>query len=320
MIDQGDFEKKQILFYFPANGDKMSFRNDNMLITDGDGKVKYQSTCYRIFLVFVAGDTVITTGLLQRANKFGFSICLMNRNLKVYRFIPARMEGNTVLRKNQYQYIEYHLARVIVANKILNQRTALNKIRGKTPEMKEAISKLDEHILKLKDDRLSLNEIMGIEGSAARCYFPQIFSNVMWSGRKPRVKSDYVNACLDIGYTLLFNIIDGLVNVYGFDEYYGVLHRCFYMRKSLVCDLMEPFRAIVDCIVRKAINLEQFRKEDFQVYNGKYQLDWKKSGKYTQVFLEGILQYKVDIFIYIQGYYRAFMKHKPAEEFPVFQM
>jgi CRISPR-associated protein Cas1 len=83
---------------------------------------------------------------------------------------------------------------------------------------------------------------------------------------------------------------------------------------------MEPFRAIVDCIVRKAFNLEQFRKEDFQVYNGKYQLDWKKSGKYTQVFLEGILQYKVDIFIYIQGYYRAFMKHKPAEEFPVFQM
>jgi CRISPR-associated protein Cas1 len=320
MIDQGDFEKKQILFYFPANGDKMSFRNDNMLITDGDGKVKYQSTCYRIFLVFVAGDTMITTGLLQRANKFGFSICLMNRNLKVYRFIPARMEGNTVLRKTQYQYIEYHLARVIVANKILNQRTALNKIRGKTPEMKEAISKLDEHILKLKDDKLGLNEIMGIEGSAARCYFPQIFSNVMWRGRKPRVKSDYVNACLDIGYTLLFNIIDGLVNVYGFDEYYGVLHRCFYMRKSLVCDLMEPFRAIVDCIVRKAINLEQFRKEDFQVYNGKYQLDWKKSGKYTQVFLEGILQYKVDIFIYIQGYYRAFMKHKPAEEFPVFQM
>jgi CRISPR-associated protein Cas1 len=190
MIDQGDFEKKQILFYFPANGDKMSFRNDNMLITDGDGKVKYQSTCYRIFLVFVAGDTVITTGLLQRANKFGFSICLMNRNLKVYRFIPARMEGNTVLRKNQYQYIEYHLARVIVANKILNQRTALNKIRGKTPEMKEAISKLDEHILKLKDDKLSLNEIMGYRRIGSTMLFPtDIFERyVEWEKTQSKVR------------------------------------------------------------------------------------------------------------------------------------
>ena len=83
MIDKGDFEKKKIIFYFPANGDKMSFRNDNMLITDGNGKVKFQSTCYRILMVFVAGDTTITTGLLQRANKYGFSLSLMNRNMKV---------------------------------------------------------------------------------------------------------------------------------------------------------------------------------------------------------------------------------------------
>lgn len=320
MIDKGDFEKKQIIFYFPANGDKMSFRNDNMLITDGNGKVKFQSTCYRIFMVFVAGDTTITTGLLQRANKYGFSLCLMNRNMKVYKHINARMEGNTLLRKYQYQYDELHLARYIVINKIANQRAALMKIRKKTPGTKEAIEVLGEHLQKLKVEDLDLNGIMGIEGSAARCYFSQIFSNTVWKSRKPRIKTDYINACLDIGYTILFNIIDGLVNVYGFDEYCGVLHRYFYMRKSLVCDLMEPFRPIVDWTIRKAINLEQFKKEDFQVYNGKYQLDWKKSGKYTQVFLEDILEYKVEMFMYVQGYYRSFMKHKKAEEFPVFQM
>jgi CRISPR-associated protein Cas1 len=318
MIDKGDFEKKQIIFYFPAYGDRMSFRNDNMLITDSDGKVKLQVTCYRIFIVFVAGDTTITTGLLQRANTFGFSICFMNRNLKVYKVISARMEGNTLLRKRQYQYNELHLARHLISDKITNQKIALMQIRKKTPAIKEAIDKLNEHIDKLKNPDLTLNEIMGIEGSAARCYFPQIFSNTVWYARRPRVKSDYINACLDIGYTILFNIIDGLVNVYGFDEYCGVLHQCFYMRKSLVCDLMEPFRAVIDCIVRKGINLEQFKKEDFQIYNGRYQLDWKKSAKYTKVFIDGIMEYKEELFLYIQGYYRAFMKNKNADEFPVF--
>ena len=72
------------------------------------------------------------------------------------------------------------------------------------------------------------------------------FDNVQWNGRKPRIKSDYVNVVLDIGYTMLFNIVDAMLQVYGFDTYYGVFHKCFYMRKSLVCDIMEPIRPIID--------------------------------------------------------------------------
>ena len=79
------------------------------------------------------------------------------------------------------------------------------------------------------------------------------FDNVQWNGRKPRIKSDYVNVVLDIGYTMLFNIVDAMLQVYGFDTYYGVFHKCFYMRKSLVCDIMEPIRPIIDYEVRKAI-------------------------------------------------------------------
>jgi len=320
MIDKADFEKKKIVFFYPAQGDIMRFRNDNLLIQDREGHTKLQITCYGIFLIFVAGDTSLTTGLLNRANKYGFSLCFLNRNLKMYKFIGARMEGNTLLRKCQYGYEGLEQARVIVKNKIQNQRIALNRIRKKTPGLKEAIAKLDGHILAMENSELNLNEIMGIEGSAARCYFVQIFSVTTWKGRKPRIKSDYVNSCLDIGYTILFNIMDGLINVFGFDEYYGVLHRCFYMRKSLVCDLMESFRPIIDYCIRKNINLNHFREEDFENYNGRYVLEWKNSQKYTQTFLEAILEYKGAMFTYVRDYYRAVMKHKEAADFPVFTM
>lgn len=317
MIDKSDFSKKQFVFYFPADGDKMTFQNDNLLIRDKDKKVKFQLTCYRIFLVFVVGDTTITTGLLSRANKFGFSLCLMNRNMKVYKFIASRMEGNTLLRKQQYAYDGMELGQHIVLNKIQNQRKALMAFRHKDRLTEDAIGLLDEHIKKLREERMDLNAMMGIEGSAARVYFPQMFNNVKWKGRKPRIKCDYINSALDIGYTILFNIIDALLNVYGFDEYYGVLHRCFYMRKSLVCDLMEPLRTVVDYTVRKAVNLKQFKEEDFEIFDKRYVLRWKKSAEYTQIFLKSILEYKDELFLYIQGYYRAFMKQKMASEFPM---
>lgn len=180
MIDRTDFIKKQIVFYFPGQGDRMSFQNDNIVIKDKDKKTKFQATCYRIFLIFVVGDTTITTGLLSRAKKFGFSLCLMNRNMKMYQFIGARMERNTLLRKRQYDYQEMKVGRFIILNKIENQRAALMNLRNKNELLLEAIEKLDEHIEKLKGPELDLNKIMGIEGSAARTYFPQMFNNVKW--------------------------------------------------------------------------------------------------------------------------------------------
>jgi CRISPR-associated protein Cas1 len=239
--------------------------------------------------------------------------------MKIYQFIGARMEGNTILRKRQYEYQEMEVGQHITLNKVMNQRSSLMSFRNKNQLLIDAIEKLDVHIDKLQSQNaLDINQIMGLEGSAARTYFPMMFDNVRWNGRKARIKSDYVNASLDIGYTILFNLIDALLNVYGFDEYYGVLHRCYYMRKSLVCDLMEPFRPIIDYATRKGINLRQIKEDDFSVYNKKYVLEWKKSPDYTQFYLKEILKYRTEIFMYVQGYYRAVMKQKNVEEYPIF--
>jgi CRISPR-associated protein Cas1 len=320
MIDKTDFVKKQIVFYFPSQGDKMSFQNDNLVIKDKDKKIKFQVTCYRIFIIFVVGDTTITTGLISRAKKFGFSLCLMNRNMKMYQFLSARMEGNTLLRGRQYDYHGMEVGRYIILNKIMNQRKVLMDFRNKNEWIKEGVEKLDNLIINLQESEMDLYQILGIEGSAARTYFPRVFDNVKWNGRKARIKCDYVNASLDIGYTILFNIVDALLNAYGFDEYYGVLHKCFYMRKSLVCDLMEPMRPIVDYATRKAINLKQIKEDDFQIYNHRYVLNWNKSPDYTHMYLKAILEHKEDIFLYIQGYYRAVMKNKDISEYPVFRL
>jgi CRISPR-associated endonuclease cas1 len=317
MLNANDFKKKQIVFLFTNEGDKLSFLNDNIIVKNKEGGIKYQSTCYRLFMICVVGNISITSGLIQRSKKFGFSICLMTTTFKVYEILGARMEGNTLLRKHQYEYTENDIGRKIEQNKIKNQSQILKNIRGKNQIMKEGIELLDKMVVQL-EQQLEYLEVMGIEGNAARVYFSRVFDNVDWKGRKPRIKNDYVNVTLDIGYTMLFNIVDAILQVYGFDTYYGVFHKCFYMRKSLVCDLMEPIRPVVDYQVRKSINLGQCKENDFEVINNRWCLKYKSNPQYIQFLMNAILEYKDDIFLYIQQYYRFFMKRKSASEIPVF--
>ncbi len=321
MLEVNDFNKKQIVVYMPARGDKLSYKNDNMVIKDADGKIKYQHTCYRIFMLLIIGDCSLTTGLIRRAKKFGFSICFMTYGFRYYEIITNGLEGNNYLHKKQYEFNNIDLGRHIIINKISNQRNMLNHIRNKNEFIKEGIIILDKYIQKLENSNgVMRDSLLGYEGNSAKVYFARIFDNVEWKSRKPRIKFDYVNSLLDIGYTILFGFIECLLHVYDFDVYHGVLHTDFYMRKSLVCDLMEPFRPLIDWRVRKGISLGQFKREDFMVIKNQWQLQYKLSSKYAYIFMQDILDNKESIFIYIRGYYRAFMKGKNANDFPIYDM
>lgn len=318
MMNINEFSKKQLVFVFLNQGDKISFSNDNLVVRDKDNKIKLQTTCYRIFSLFLIGNLTITSGIIQRAQKFSFPIVLMNSSLKVYDIIGWKMEGNTLLREKQYSYDDLDLGRHLILNKLENQKYLLEKQRKKTEVVRDAIKRIDKYIFEVQKHTGDFQSLLGIEGNAAKLYFESHFNNVLWNGRKPRVKMDYINSTLDIGYTLLFNFIDALLKLYGFDTYYGVLHKQFYMRKSLVCDIIEPFRTLIDMQVKKSINLGQCKESDFEIANYRYQVKKEKNPVYVQFLLEPIMKYKEDIFKYIQMYYRAVMKEKESKEFPVF--
>ena len=321
MLELPDFVKRQILVFVPKDGDKISYNNDNLVIKDKDGKVKYQCTCYQIFSLFVIGNVSITSGVIMRAERFKYSVCLMNTSLRTYHIISNGLEGNTLLHEKQYSYKGMEIAKFLITNKIENQRSILNRIRHKVPATKDAINRLDTYITKLNSEAAeNVQNIMGIEGAASRVYFSQVFSNTKWGGRRPRTKCDYVNTCLDIGYSVLFNFIECLLQLYGFDVYYGVLHRCFYMRKSLVCDIQEPFRPIIDWKIRCAINLGQINENDFERINSQYVLKYDRNAEYVSLFIKEILEYKEDIFRYVQRYYRCFMKQNPIEKYSKFEI
>lgn len=319
MMSVKDFSKKQIIFVMFNEGEKISFNNDNLVVKSADGKTKLQCTCYRLFIVFAVGHCTITSVLLQKAKKFGFFIALMSPGFRLYDIIGAKKDGNTMLRRKQYGYDGLDIAKHITINKISNQKAILQKVRNKSEAVSEAIELMNGYCNKIPEAD-TLSGIMSYEGLASKVYFKAHFNNIQWNGRQPRIKKDPVNSVLDIGYTILFTYIDALLCCYGFDTYCGVMHRQFYMRKSLVCDLVEPFRPIIDHTVKKAINLKQIKDDDFTVINNQYKLKWDVTPKYVKLLITPLIEIREDIFKFIQEYYRAFMKGLTADEYPYFDI
>ena len=318
MLSLPDFKEKQIIFIFTSKGERLSFKNDNLVIKNSDDETIHQSTCYRLFAIYIVGNITVTSGLLQRSERFGFTIVFMTYSLRPYGVWRAKTEGNFLLREKQYRYTSLAIACHLVKNKIENQNHLLKKIRNKDNEVKETIERLEGFKSNLIEDEMELSHILGFEGIASREYFKILFKDCNWMIRRPRVKHDPINSLQDTGYTILFNFIGSLLDLYGFDIYKGVYHKCFYQRKSLACDMMEPFRSIIDARIKKAHSLGQIKKKDFLIVNKQYRLFGKKSKPYIEWLLKEILDHKNSIFLYVQQYYRCFIREKPIGEYPIF--
>ena len=106
-----------------------------------------------------------------------------------------------------------------------------------------------------------------------------------------------------MGYTYLFHFMDSLLRLFGFDTYKGAYHQLFFQRKSLACDMMEPFRCIVDRALLKIHTLGRFDAGDFFVKNGNYGLKYTNAARYSKIFLEEILKQKEAIHAFVRGFY-----------------
>ena len=119
---------------------------------------------------------------------------------------------------------------------------------------------------------------------------------------------------------MLFNFIETIIRYYGFDLYKGFYHTDYWIRKSLVCDLIEPFRPIIDETVVTCIRQRKIVPGDFYNKKGSLELEKKKWPGYQIYFANAILNRKEDIFMFIRNYYRAFSNTKDISEFPIFEV
>lgn len=275
----------------------------------------------KILALFIIGHIHITTPLIEKCQRFGVALVVMKPSLRPVFFWANSAEANFLLHQRQYEHKkeDIAIAKVIVENKIRNQIKALADTRKKDELTEQAKGTL-RSALETLSGVTDFDSLMGVEGVAANAFFKSFYQEHDWHQRRPRTKCDVLNATLDIGYTMLFNYIECFLRMFGFDLYVGVYHCMWFKRKSLVCDIMEPFRPIIDKTVRTAWNRKQFSEKDFQIQKGEYRLKYEKNGNYCRVFFDALIPYKTEVFKYVQAYYRCFMGRKSVTQYPMFQM
>jgi CRISPR-associated endonuclease Cas1 len=273
----------------------------------------------KILALFVIGHITITTPLIEYCTKYGIPLVVMKPNFRPVFFFSITAEANFLLRKKQYEYSKENLQipKILVENKLKNQLRSLEKTRLKTPDFQKAKAQI-KGLLDIVPTAPTYDAVMGLEGKAATIFFANYFEPFAWKSRSPRTKIDPLNATLDIGYTILFNYIEAFVRLFGFDPYKGVYHQLWFKRKSLICDLVEPFRCLIDQQVRKAFNLNQCKTDDFNLIKNEYILKREKNSDYTRMFYDVLIEQKSEVFRYVQTYYRCFMQQKESDSYPRF--
>ena len=184
------------------------------------------------------------------------------------------------------------MARGFVASKIRNCRTMLRRNHEQPDNV--TLNEL-EAMAKKAETAESLDQLLGLEGTAARYYFqsftgmlrPKDGKNVTLDmhGRNRRPPRDPVNALLSLAYAVLTSDLHRVVERVGFEPLLGFYHQPRFGRPALALDLMEEFRPLVaDSAVIGAINTGVVGAEDFEHARGAVSLKAPARRRFLQAY------------------------------------
>lgn len=222
-------------------------------------------------------NIIATPQLMAKCAESGISISFCTPHGKFLCRVSGYTSGNVLLRRAQYRIADdtrraLYIARNMIAAKILNARTVLQRVCRDYPDRQMLLTstrnELDCFARQAKEAE-SAAQLLGTEGAAAEAYFrafPHFLLTESFSfhSRSRRPPLDPINALLSFTYALLSADCKSALEAVGLDSAVGYYHRERPGRPSLALDLMEEFRApLADRMVLSLINRKQLSPKDF---------------------------------------------------------
>ncbi|MEG0021859.1 MAG: type II CRISPR-associated endonuclease Cas1 [Bacilli bacterium] len=265
---------------------KLSYKNRFLVVKqDIDEKYIHLSEIDTIIVDSIAVS--ISAYLLKELsdNKINIIFCDEKHNPfgELTSFYSSHNSSKKIIKQIEYsKNLKDLLWTEIIKNKISNQALLLNKLKSENYNL--LLSYINDVKIGDKTNR---------EGHAAKVYFNSVF------GKKfIRHDSDSINAGLNYGYAILLSTINKEIISLGYITQLGIHHRNEYNEFNLSCDLMEPFRVIIDNYVyynrTKEINSE-YKKNIINLFNNKYKYNNK-----SYILKDIIKLYVKNIFDYLE--------------------
>ncbi|NLK63003.1 MAG: CRISPR-associated endonuclease Cas1 [Fusobacteria bacterium] len=275
-----------MVLYVTEQGSTISTKDNQVIINRSNGN-KDKIPISKIEKVNILGNTSITTPTLGYFLDKNIEVVFMNINGKYKGKLSSGDTKNIVLRLEQYKNslnmnFKLKISKDFVKSKLINYIELLNRrnigeLKGKLTEDIKIITNSLEN-LKLKDD---LNQVRGIEGYATKVYFNCMKKLIkkedfIFTKRVFYPPTDRINSILSFGYSLLYNEVFIAMNNVGLDPYFGNLHNVTASKKTLLFDMVEEFRSIIDEFIITLINRNEIIKDD--LYQNKNTFYFTKEG------------------------------------------
>jgi len=262
--------------YIISDHGKLARDNEALEFTGRDGTVRKMFP-HKLDCLIISGVVTITGAAMRLLIRRQINTLFISSNGKYNGKLVFNAAKNVLLRKKQFflsddEAAALPVAKAIVAAKIRNELGFVQRIKRKTGGEDECAGAVDalKAILDRVERAVSLDELRGHEGLAARHYFGVFRYNLIpeWASFPARSRNpplSNVNAVLSFLYTLLMYRIETAVEAAGLDPMAGFLHATDYGKNALVFDLTEEFRTpVADTLCCALFNLGTLEPGDFR--------------------------------------------------------
>lgn len=249
-----------------SNKCKLSYKNNYLIIRNDDIQMVHLSEIN--IIVIDTTEVSITTYLISEISKRKIKLifCDEQRNptAELIPYYGAHNTSKKVLSQMEWKKsAKSNVWKEIVKLKIEKQATILQYFKkGNANMLMQYASEVDDAD---KTNR---------EGHAAKVYFNSLFGNEF--NRKTECD---LNSALDYGYSILLSTLNKEVVSKGYITQIGINHRNEYNFFNFSCDLMEPFRPLVDAVVyksREQVFDKAFKYKLINILNLKIKIDGKE--------------------------------------------
>ncbi|MEZ5085597.1 MAG: CRISPR-associated endonuclease Cas1 [Tessaracoccus sp.] len=278
-LDAGAVEPDRKVLYVGKQGSRIRVSSGRVIVEKNDTQL-LSVPVTEVSRVVCFGSVAISAGARSWALGSDIDVVLASRRGNYQGAIvndrwPARASRVRAQLGLMGTDREIQLARKVVAAKIGHQVTVLRKFgrRQHADEIKSTVHHIKQ-LERMIPDANNRDELMGLEGAAAKVYWPQV-GRLMPEGmgftlRSRQPPMDVPNAALSYLYTILLGECITALHASGLDPDLGVLHAQNDRRPSLALDLMEEFRPlIVDRIVLETARRKQLGPNHGREITGK---------------------------------------------------
>ncbi|MDR0978350.1 MAG: type II CRISPR-associated endonuclease Cas1 [Lachnospiraceae bacterium] len=274
---------------------KLSYQNEYMLIRNENLQMVHLS---EISLIIVdTGQVSITSYLISELAKNKIKLIFVDElHNPVCETVPYYGSFNTskkILSQIEWdKEVKEKVWQKIIQYKIFNQY--------KMSEMFE-ISSSDKLLEYVKD--VQIGDSTNREGHASKVYF-----NLLFGKKFIRHESDNTNIALDYGYSILLSTFNKEIVSKGYITQLGINHKNEFNYFNFACDLMEPYRVLVDEVVYRNVDRaldRDYKIELIDVLNRKVSIDGKSQyvNNAIPIYIKSVLDSlenkdKIEIFNY----------------------